>query len=117
MLRPAHSCVIAEQGGKSSTGSAITLRPRFAQPMRLKFGLANASADPGTNAGPICGWILPNHLEKSLTIYDSHGKPLGALQRKLGQVSGTGDKSAFYWVEVPGPQNGGDASTDQDPAQ
>jgi hypothetical protein len=103
MFRPAHSCVFAES---SRTASAITLRPRFAQPMRLQFQWENASANPGTNGGPVCGWILPNHLEKSLTVYDAGGKPLGALQKKLGQVSGGGDSAAFYWVDVPGAQNG-----------
>jgi hypothetical protein len=31
---------------------------------------------------------------------------------KLGQVSGTSDRSAFYWVDVPGGANG--AATDLD---
>lgn len=100
MLWPAHSCEV------SSAPTAITLRPRFAQPARLRFQWASGSADPKKD-GPVCGWILPNHLEKSFTIYAADGKPLGALQKKLGQVSGTSDKFAFYWVEVPGAQNGG----------
>jgi len=48
----------------------------------------------------------------SLTIYDSNGKLLGALQRKLGQASGSEDKAAFYWVDVPGSQNGDASTTD-----
>ncbi|CAB1078651.1 hypothetical protein D1AOALGA4SA_6387 [Olavius algarvensis Delta 1 endosymbiont] len=89
MLHPAHSCLV---------GSAITLRPRFAQPMRLRFDWESASRGAGENGGPVCGWILPNHLEKSLTIYAASGKPLGALQKKLGQTSAP----AFYWMNVPG---------------
>ena len=109
MLRAAHSCAA---GVSSTNESAVTLRPRFAQPMRLQFQWANASDDTNTNGGPVCGWIVPNYLEKSLTVYDANGRPLGALQRKMGQVSGTGDKTAFYWLDVPGGQNGGVPATD-----
>jgi hypothetical protein len=96
MLGPAHSLV------SEPAGPAMTLCPRFAQPMRLRFEGANASADEQKSAGPVCGWILPNHLEKSFMIYAANGKPLGALQRKLGQLAGTSEKTAFYWVDVPG---------------
>jgi len=30
---------------------------------------------------PICGWILPNNLDSSLTIYDNQGSPLGIIDR------------------------------------
>jgi len=112
MLRPAHT-VVAES---ASVGSTITLGSRFAQPMRLQCQWENSSSDQDPNGGPVCGWILPNYLEKSLTIYAANGKPLGALQKKLGQVSGTGDKSAYYWVDVPG-QSGNVAGMDQDLVQ
>ncbi len=31
---------------------------------------------------PICGWVLANHLDNSLMIYDSRGKALGSLIKK-----------------------------------
>ena len=107
MLHRAHSLL---DGKPSSPGSAIPLKPRFVQPTRLQFQSLNAARNVSGNGGPLSGWVLPNYLEKSLTIYDSNGKLLGALQRKLGQTSGSEDKAAFYWVDVPGAQNG-DAST------
>jgi hypothetical protein len=93
-LRRAHSLVV------SATQDDITLRPRFTQPMRLRFDWAD-NPDAENNGGPICGWILPNHLEKSLMIYSAAGKPMGALQKKLNTGSGSSAPS-FYWVDVPG---------------
>ena len=100
MLRRASSCVI---GSTTAAPDAkfVELRPRFAQPMRLRFEWENASGDPEVKGGPVCGWILPNHLEKSLTIYSASGIPLGALQKKLGLQSGS-SAPAFYWLGVPG---------------
>jgi hypothetical protein len=31
-------------------------------------------------ASPICGWVVPNFLERSLAIYDASGDSLGAVQ-------------------------------------
>jgi hypothetical protein len=108
LLRRARPCV-AEPSAPGELGSVVTLRPRFARPMRLRFEWANGSAGAGSSRGPVCGWILPNHLEKSLAIYSATGKPLGALQRKLGIRSGSGSQ-AFYWVDVPaGAMDGADA--------
>lgn len=98
MLRRASSCVL---GSTAADAKCIELRPRFAQPMRLRFDWENASGHPEENGGPVCGWVLPNHLEKSLTIYSASGKPLGALQKKLGLASGS-SAPAFYWLGVPG---------------
>jgi len=93
-LRRAHSLVV------SSTQNDISLRPRFTQPMRLRFEWANGP-DAENNSGPVCGWVLPNHLEKSLMIYSAAGKPMGALQKKLNTGSGS-SAPAFYWIDVPG---------------
>jgi hypothetical protein len=64
----------------------IYLPPRLAQPARLNFrwlsatqGQQEMNDDPTST--PICGWILPNNLDSSLTIYDDRGKPLGILDR------------------------------------
>lgn len=99
MLRLARSCSHASAVAAPRARAFAELRPRFAQPTRLRFEWAKASAADGD--GPVCGWVLPNHLEKSITLYSASGKPLGALQRKLGLQPG-GSAPAFYWVDVPG---------------
>jgi len=108
MLHRAHNCL---DGEPPTVGSVIPFKPRFVQPTRLQLQSVNAARNVSGNGGPVCGWIVPNYLEKSLTIYDSNGQPLGALQKKLGQTSGSGDKAAFFWVDVPGAHNGDAAST------
>jgi hypothetical protein len=97
----AKSCVVRF----SRPENIVVLRPRFTQPVRLRFRWENASDHPERSSGPVCGWIIPNHLEKSLTVYSAAGKPLGALQRKLGLKSGT-QARCFYWVDVPGGERG-----------
>ena len=64
----------------------IYLSPRLAQPGRLNFRWLSASQgqqemNDHPTTTPICGWILPNNLDSSLTIYDNKGKPLGILDR------------------------------------
>jgi hypothetical protein len=96
MLRHASSCA-ADASDVVPDADFVELRPRFAQPMRLRFKWEDLSE----KGGPVCGWVLPNHLEKSLTIYSAVGTPLGALQKRLGLQTGS-TSPAFYWLSVPG---------------
>jgi hypothetical protein len=62
----------------------LLLPPRVVQPLRLNFRwLAADSPDQEMNqhpaTSPICGWVLANHLDSSLMIYDQAGTALGAL--------------------------------------
>ena len=85
--------------------------PRFAQPLRLRFDWASAVNPPGTYPvdSPVCGWVIPNHLDHNLLFYDASGVPLGVLQKilRLTAAGGTGGVSnqeakAFFWVPMPG---------------
>ena len=76
----------------------VSLPPRLMQPARINFRWLAADADeeemndhPATT--PICGWVLANHLDNSLMVYDNSGKALGSLVKK-----DTGPK----WVSAPG---------------
>ena len=64
--------------------------PRLVQPSRLsmRFG------DPGA---PVAGWLLANHLDGSLMLYDGSGTSLGAL---LPWDSGEG--LGVRWEPSPG---------------
>ena len=77
----------------------FTLVPRVVQPSRLMMRWVSAenptrfmNAHPDTT--PICGWVLPNHLDHSLMIYDNAGQPLGSLR---GNVP-----VANRWEAAPG---------------
>ena len=93
--------------------SVAYLQPRLAQPSRLLFRWLAADADdyeemnshPATT--PVCGWLLPSHLDGSLFLYSQEGRPLGTLSlvegKKEAQVS---------WQSAPGD----DATIDEDVA-
>ncbi|WP_298405538.1 hypothetical protein [Janthinobacterium sp.] len=71
----------------------IYLPPRVLAPTRLWLQWLSASHDntvPGISrdfeemsrhpaTSPVCGWIMPNHLDNNLFFYDELGKPIGTL--------------------------------------
>ncbi len=64
-------------------GMQPSFPPRISQPARLDFNWLSAAGDGAAeqdSAGsPICGWIVPNYLDRSLAFYDDTGKPLGSI--------------------------------------
>jgi hypothetical protein len=66
------------------TTRMLKLPPRAIQDSRLNFlWLSNDGADVDINlragANPICGWVVPNHLDRSLAIYGPDGAAWGEL--------------------------------------
>lgn len=63
----------------------VYLPPRLAQPGRLLFrwlaanstGLEEMNEHPATS--PICGWLMPSHLQFGFSLYSQNGKPLGLI--------------------------------------
>jgi hypothetical protein len=93
--------------GDNPADPYLGLPPRFAQPGRLNFRLLSAASDeiemnsdPATS--PIFGWVLFNHVENSLAIYDAAGTALGSLN-VLGPL----------WTGAPG----NDATFDKTPEE
>ncbi len=85
--------------GQVANDGLIVLPPRITQPARLQFrwisavdGQAEAGGDQGQT--PICGWVLFNHLDASLMIYDADGSAIGSLNT-LGP----------RWLGAPGSDN------------
>ena len=90
--------------GLSTPGSnqLVQLPPRIVQPSRLNFTLVSASDDGVTTdstveSSPVCGWVLPNHLDGGLSVYDAVGKLLGELL-----VMGGPTRRTIQWQPVPG---------------
>lgn len=79
--------VIAESmcNNMSAEHKNIMLAPRLVQPSRLNFRWlspdSNLPQHENSTESPICGWLLPNHTNCSIMVYDSEGKLLGSLQR------------------------------------
>jgi hypothetical protein len=87
-------------GVQPTRPSWISLPPRIMQPARLLFrciSAANAqqetTSDPATS--PICGWIVPNHFDKSLLVFDAQG-------RLQGQLQVIADQTRPVWSGRPG---------------
>ena len=80
----------------------VTLKPAFAQPARLNFQWISADESVVTNSDPastpVCGWLLPNHIENSFMIFNSDGFHLGELR-----VFHKADKTTtIHWESKPG---------------
>ncbi|MCM3884560.1 hypothetical protein [Frankia sp. R82] len=83
--------------------SVAQLPPRPLQPARLDFDLLDAQSGTrvvGTAAdpSPICGWILPNHLDRSLLLYDPAGLLLGTYRL----LAGADGQRTGQWEPAPG---------------
>lgn len=66
------------------TGTFAQLEPGLLQPARLDFDAVAASDDRliaplAGDVNPICGWVLPNHLDHALALYGPAGEALGEL--------------------------------------
>ena len=76
----------------------VRMAPRIAQPTRLAFRLIDAKDDAidvalSADSSPICGWLLPNHLDQGITVFDAAG-------RLLGEVLST--RTQVLWRPAPG---------------
>jgi len=107
LIAGAGTVPVVEQVGSKVLPTApdpfIQAPPALLQPARLDFPLISATDDskvfgplnPG--ADPICGWVIPNHLDGSLMAYDSAGDALGEMSLGI-TVSGT---QTVCWTPAP----------------
>jgi hypothetical protein len=80
----------------------IQLAPRLVQTSRLNFRFVSATDDTQDtelypDASPVSGWVLPNHLDGSLMVYDADGNALGELM-VLANTKGGQD---VRWLPAP----------------
>jgi hypothetical protein len=74
------------------SGKAMLVRPRLTAPARWRFNLVDASstaddaplgcvdqADPSKQINPVAGFLLPDHMDESLEVFATDGRPLGEL--------------------------------------
>ena len=80
----------------------LALPPRIQEPARLMFRLLDASAAPGAEVreatrerSPVCGWIVPDHLDEAVEVFDAQGQASGQLQP-------ADDGRTLEWQGVPG---------------
>jgi hypothetical protein len=87
----------------------LSLPPRVLRPMRWQFRLVDAASsrevegtearvdqiDTALQVSPVCGFLLPDHLDETLEVFGSDGKPLGEI---LHEPVGGG----VLWEIAPG---------------
>lgn len=106
---PVDAVAVPERGTVTGDAGALALPPRLLRPARWQFRLVDAATpagSPGTEAkvdqidtslqvSPVCGFLLPDHLDETLEVFDADGKPLGEL---LHEPVGNG----VMWEIAPG---------------
>jgi hypothetical protein len=86
---PTLNVIVAESlRATAAAGAPAILPPRIVQPARLLFRWVSAA--------PIGGWVLFNHLDTALMIYDAAGHALGSLAMR----GDTRDRP--FWQGAPG---------------
>ncbi|MBD0670219.1 hypothetical protein [Streptomyces sp. CBMA156] len=85
-----------------TVAAVAQLPPRPLQPARLDFDLLDAATgtrvvETAADPSPVTGWLLPDHLDRSLLLYDPAGRFLGTY-RLLTDGSGT---RAGQWEPPP----------------
>ena len=78
---------LAPAAGKTvkttAPGRFVQLPPRLLQPARMAFDLVDALTDvdlsTSTATNPVCGWLVVDHLDQSLLVYDPAGRALGQV--------------------------------------
>ncbi|MFT7148737.1 MAG: hypothetical protein ACI82Q_000591 [Nonlabens sp.] len=94
---------------KATGGPDYTIKqsPKLVQASKINFELISHS-DPtqstklNQSANPICGFVLPNHLDSSLMVYNELGLPLGELSYAITAGAGTTTAATAKWTAVPG---------------
>ncbi|MEJ2750938.1 MAG: hypothetical protein P8183_23975, partial [Anaerolineae bacterium] len=82
----------------------IQLPPRLLQPARLQFRFISAAGTDDADVGrihvanPVCGWLLPNHLDRALVVFDARGVNLGTIM-----LVGNQQTRRLRWEPMPGP--------------
>lgn len=84
---------------RDESGGALALRPRLLPPARWLFRLVdpavsevasgNAPAeatidqiDPSQQINPVAGFLLPDHMDEALEVFDASGRPIGQLMHE-----------------------------------
>ena len=68
----------------------VQLPPRLVQSSRLDFSFLSRAGSTARNSDDpsvLCGWLLPNHLDGGIAVYDHDGQLLGELVSGLGSTS------------------------------
>jgi hypothetical protein len=86
----------------------VQLPPRVTQPARVDLLWLQANNDDIRSnssdlTSPICGWVMPNHLDDSLMVFSATGENLGAAIKVQTDKSAVNPKgTGLRWDAAPG---------------
>jgi predicted house-cleaning NTP pyrophosphatase (Maf/HAM1 superfamily) len=88
--------------------SDVWLPPRFIQPARVNFRWLSADHErqelnSHPDSSPICGWLLANHLDNSMAVYDQQGNTLGYIDQEAQWRSNPGSDHPIDSRDLPHP--------------
>ena len=76
----------------ATAAGALTMHPRLTVPARTMFRLVDPlddtreasvdQIDPSTMVNPVLGFLLPDHIDEALEVFDTAGNPLGQLSHE-----------------------------------
>ncbi|HSH76824.1 MAG TPA: hypothetical protein VLA09_14135, partial [Longimicrobiales bacterium] len=75
--------LVPETGSVADAPGRLAAPPRFTAPSRLWFRWVrpdDPTADATPEHAPVCGWLLPDHLDGALELFDAGGEALGQLR-------------------------------------
>lgn len=76
--------------------NAWLLPPRLTKRARMDFRFVQAGAperDADASSGPVCGWLMLDHIEHAVEVFDAKGTSLGQLSTVNGRAA---------WEPAPG---------------
>lgn len=103
------------QAADTANTGKIYLAPRVLAPTRLWFRWLSATFDPGVPGitgdfvemnshpatSPVCGWVVPNHLDNNLFFYDADGSAIGSF----GVEHSATKPAVVYRTRAGNPEN------------
>lgn len=113
---PVATVAVPESSSVGDEPGALALPPRLLRPARWRLRLVDAATPAGTEGtearvdqidttlqvSPVCGFLLPDHLDETLEVFGADGRPLGEI---LHEPVGGG----VLWEIAPGREGPADS--------
>ena len=123
---PVSTAAVVARNADRNVPAAMLFRPRITTPARIHLRLVDPLALTGAAAtafvdqavptrqvNPVAGFLLPDHIDEALEMFDTSGRP-------LGQLAHDGFSDAVFWEGAPGRVDIGPAAgptDDPDPTR
>ena len=94
---PAQGYLVADSTAVPGYSGLLAQPPRFSAPARARFRFMSADqagVEADYQTSPVCGFVMPNHLDGSLEFFNTDGSGAGSLQPDPSGV--------LCWLGAPG---------------